>query len=125
MFAFQRANEPANRAAQPWVVMYSHRPMVCSSINFQRDCFFRDCRVRVGMPDTHDYAMEILLMQYNVDLIFWGHTHNYERFLPFYDYDTYPGMPEDPYMNPKAPVHIISGSGVINNTPDIAPDHSN
>ena len=51
-------------------------------------------------------------MQYNVDMIFWGHTHNYERFLPFYDYETYNGTVEDPYMNPMAPVHIISGSGV-------------
>ena len=58
------------------------------------------------------FPLEVLLMRYNVDMLFFGHTHNYERFLPFYDYELYPGTPEDPYMNPKAPVHIISGSGV-------------
>ena len=61
---------------------------------------------------TFRYALEILLMQYNVDMIFWGHTHNYERFLPFYDYEIYNGTADDPYMNPGAPVHIISGSAV-------------
>ena len=52
-------------------------------------------------------------MRYNVDLAFWAHEHNYERQLPLFNYTVMPG-PEDgkPYVNPRAPVHITTGSAV-------------
>jgi hypothetical protein len=56
--------------------------------------------------------MEPLLMEYNVDLSIWAHEHDYERFWPIYDYNILNGSLENPYTEPKGPVHIVSGSAV-------------
>ena len=54
--------------------------------------------------------MEELLMKYNVDLVFWAHEHDFERFWPLYDFKIMNGSMAEPYTNPGAPVHIITGS---------------
>ncbi len=36
----------------------------------------------------------------------WAHEHSYERLWPIYDYKVLKGSTNDPYRNPKAPVHI-------------------
>ena len=51
-------------------------------------------------------------MQYGVDLVLWGHVHAYERLWPVYDNVVLNGTLEEPYTNPGAPVHLISGSAV-------------
>uniref|UniRef100_A0A834R677 Purple acid phosphatase n=1 Tax=Sarcoptes scabiei TaxID=52283 RepID=A0A834R677_SARSC len=51
-----------------------------------------------------------LLYKYGVDLAIWGHDHIYTRFWPTFDEEIYKGSEKEPYRNPKAPVHIISGS---------------
>jgi hypothetical protein len=56
------------------------------------------------------YGIEPLLMEYNVDLALWAHEHNYERLYPIYDYEFDVG--DDPYFDPKFPVHVTSGSAV-------------
>ena len=56
--------------------------------------------------------MEPLLREYNVDLSIWAHEHDYERFWPVYDYTVLNGSYENPYTEPKGPVHIVSGSAV-------------
>ena len=53
--------------------------------------------------------MEDLLMKYNVDLVFWAHEHDFERFWPLYDFKIMNGSVAAPYTNPGAPVHIITG----------------
>ncbi len=74
------------------------------------------------------FGFEELLMKYNVDLCLWAHKHNYERLWPTYNYTVYKpdsvltGVPEmrdeilvehkDPYNDPKAPVHITTGTAV-------------
>ena len=45
-----------------------------------------------------------------MDLQFWGHIHNYERIWPIFDNKVYNGSLQEPYTNPKAPVHITSGA---------------
>ncbi|XP_072464422.1 acid phosphatase type 7 isoform X1 [Notamacropus eugenii] len=45
-----------------------------------------------------------------VDLQLWAHEHSYERLWPIYDYQVYNGSQENPYTNPRGPVHIITGS---------------
>ena len=50
-------------------------------------------------------------MRYNVDLAIWAHEHDWERLWPVYDWKVVNGT-ENPYTDPKAPVHIITGSAV-------------
>ena len=40
----------------------------------------------------------------------WAHEHSYERLWPIYDYKNMNGSIEEPYRNPKGPVHITTGS---------------
>jgi hypothetical protein len=56
--------------------------------------------------------LEKLLNDYGVDVVIWAHEHSYERLWPLYDYKVRNGSYEDPYRDPRAPVHLISGSAV-------------
>ncbi|TRY83542.1 hypothetical protein DNTS_016254 [Danionella cerebrum] len=71
-----------------------------------------DLEVRMGRNDTTPPApgLEDLFYQYGVDLELWAHEHTYERLWPVYNYKVLNGSSEEPYVNPKAPVHIITGS---------------
>ncbi len=75
-------------------------------------------QLRVGSVLANDtihtlgYGFEELFYKYGVDLEFWAHEHNYERLWPVYNKKVFNGSLEEPYKNPKAPVHIITGSAV-------------
>jgi len=103
------ANAPAARAARPWILVFGHRPMYCSTRDGD-DCTKVHCRTRVGLHHggKYVYGLEPVLAKYGVDLAIWAHEHAYERLYPVYNYTVYAG--EDPYVNPKAPVHITTGS---------------
>ncbi|KPP58412.1 hypothetical protein Z043_123764, partial [Scleropages formosus] len=62
----------------------------------------KDLEVRKGL--------ENLFYLNGVDLELWAHEHTYERLWPVYGFMVYNGSREEPYVNPKAPVHIITGS---------------
>ena len=48
---------------------------------------------------------------YNVDLVLYGHDHHYERSYPMRDGDPV-GVASDPdYVQPGAPIYVISGAG--------------
>lgn len=49
---------------------------------------------------------------YGVDLAIWAHVHSYERLFPLYDTVIYNGSVEEPYTDPGAPTHVITGSAV-------------
>ena len=49
---------------------------------------------------------------YGVDVVIWAHEHSYERLWPLYDYTVRNGSYQEPYRDPRAPVHLISGSAV-------------
>jgi len=105
------ATRPTERAKRPWIIVYGHRPMYCSSRD-KDDCTKDSNLLRRGVPFTHAYALEKLFYDYGVDVELYSHEHQYERFLPIYDGKVYNGTdkPNDPYFNPRAPVHLISGS---------------
>ncbi|XP_029937763.1 acid phosphatase type 7 isoform X1 [Myripristis murdjan] len=107
----EEANKPENRAVRPWIITMGHRPMYCSDDD-QDDCTKFDSYVRLGRNDTKPPApgLEDLFYRYGVDLELWAHEHTYERLWPVYGDKVYNGSTEQPYMNPKAPVHIITGS---------------
>lgn len=105
----QEATSPVNRTVRPWIVIYGHRPMYCSNLG-DDDCTHYGTYTRIGLPFLHWFGLEELLNKYGVDLVIWAHEHSYERLWPLYDYQVRNGSYEEPYHNPKAPVHIISGS---------------
>jgi len=98
-------NATANRAAAPWIIFYTHRPLYCSD-NTTGDC----------ENNAHKFAqLEDILNQYHVDLFLSGHVHSYERMLPIYrgevaQFERVSG--DDSYryiVNPTAPVYIVQG----------------
>lgn len=105
------ASSPTERAKRPWIVVFGHRPMYCSSRD-NDDCSKESNILRKGLPFLGTYALEKLFYEFGVDVELYSHEHQYERFLPLYDGKVYPGTDEkeNPYHNPLAPVHIISGS---------------
>eukprot|EP00095_Tigriopus_kingsejongensis_P003965 maker-scaffold79_size400133-snap-gene-3.16 protein:Tk03965 transcript:maker-scaffold79_size400133-snap-gene-3.16-mRNA-1 annotation:"iron zinc purple acid phosphatase-like protein" len=103
------ANQPDNRGQQPWIVMLGHRPMYCSTAD-KDDCTKQNARTRTGLPFLKMFGLEKLLLEYNVDMAIWAHEHDYERFWPLYNNQVLNGSLEQPYTNPRAPVHIITGS---------------
>ncbi|GIX92566.1 acid phosphatase type 7 [Caerostris darwini] len=105
----KKATLPENRAKRPWIITMGHRPMYCST-NDTDDCKLRESIIRKGLPILHAYGLEDLFYKYGVDLELWAHEHLYERMWPLYDQQVYNGSYDAPYTNPKAPVHIITGS---------------
>lgn len=104
----QQANK--ERAKRPWIIVFGHRPMYCSSADGD-DCTKDSNLLRKGVPPAGSYALEELLYDNGVDVLLFAHEHQYERFLPLYDGLVMNGTDSnDPYFNPRAPVHIISGS---------------
>ncbi|XP_074659811.1 acid phosphatase type 7-like [Tubulanus polymorphus] len=100
------ATKPQNRAVRPWIIMLGHRPMYCG--NRDNDmCTKNENLVRNGYWGV--FGLEKLLYSYGVDLAIWAHEHSYERLWPIYDFKVYNGTPTA-YTNPKAPVHITTGS---------------
>lgn len=97
------AAAPENRAKRPWIFVYGHRPMYCS------DSDDDDC---VKMNNAWRKDLESLFLRYGVDMVFEAHQHTYERLWPVFDSQVYNGTstPGQPYTNPQAPVHIVSGS---------------
>ena len=55
-------------------------------------------------------SLEPLFFQYGVDVIIEAHEHSYERLWPVFN-DT---VTAHDYINPKAPVHFISGAAGCN-----------
>lgn len=105
------ANKPTERARRPWIIVFGHRPMYCSSRDGD-DCSKDSNILRRGLPFAGTFALEKLFYEYGVDVELYSHEHQYERFLPIYNGTVMNGTtdPNDPYQNPEAPVHIISGS---------------
>jgi len=106
----QEATSPENRALRPWIITMGHRPMYCSNSDGD-DCSRHSSIVRTGITSKHLFGLEDLLYKYGVDLMLWAHEHSYERLLPIYNRQVCNGSLEEPYTNPCAPVHVITGSG--------------
>lgn len=106
----KHASSLSERQQRPWIVVFGHRPMYCSSRDGD-DCSKETNILRKGLPVTGGYALEKLFYDYGVDVELYSHEHQYERFLPIYNETVMNGSnPERPYYNPLAPVHVISGS---------------
>ncbi|CAG2108113.1 unnamed protein product [Medioppia subpectinata] len=100
------ANKPENRAQRPWIITIGHRPLYAQNHidNILREGF------TFAKDSKPEFGFEELMYKHGVDLSFWAHEHNYERLWPIYNNKIYNGSVDEPYNNPKAPVHIITGS---------------
>ena len=97
----QEATLPENREKQPWIVLFGHRPMYCSDKDGD-DCTNHNSRTRTGITvgTEKKFGLEDLLMKHNVDLVFWAHEHDWERFWPIYNFTIMNGSLAEPYTNP-------------------------
>lgn len=125
-----------NRAETPWIVAFAHRPMYCSNSDGVPgdDCEHLNSTTRNGIVvnGTYHYGFEDLLFSQGVDVFVAGHEHSYERLASgLYDGKILDPSRE-PYVNPAAPVQIISGSagcrelfnGFRNDTPPWSAYHT-
>jgi hypothetical protein len=102
----QAANQ--RRHIQPWVIVFSHKPLYCS-VDWNHQVLYDDC---VLDAIERRVLYEDMFAYYKVDIHFAGHTHNYERHAPVYQETVAPSEVETPhlYVNPSAPIHIVSGA---------------
>ncbi|XP_030967597.1 probable inactive purple acid phosphatase 27 [Quercus lobata] len=93
-----------NRSKTPWLLFMGHRPMYTSS------------NADTSVDPQFVNAVEPLLLQYKVDLVLFGHVHNYERTCAVYQGEC-KAMPTkdangvDTYNNSNysAPVQAVIG----------------
>ncbi|CAI9540666.1 unnamed protein product [Staurois parvus] len=107
-----QATSKARRSERPWIITMAHRPMYCTNFNSD-DCAQVNSTTRTGLPGGQ-YALEDLFYKYGVDLEIWAHEHSFERLWPVYNRRVYNGSIDAPYTNPRAPVHITTGSAGCN-----------
>ncbi|PVD25439.1 hypothetical protein C0Q70_13095 [Pomacea canaliculata] len=105
----KEANQPANRAARPWIITMGHRPMYCSNDDDDEMCRNPANPIRNGIAAFWP-NLEDLFYKYGVDVEFYAHEHSYERLLPVYKGKVTQKTLFEPYTNPRSPVHIITGS---------------
>jgi len=102
-----------DRAKTPWLITMAHRPMYCSNSDHD-DCTKDDSIMRTGLPfhGMRFFKLEELFQQHKVDLSLWAHEHSYERTWPVFNSTVLNGTshPGQPYHNPRATVHIVTGS---------------
>lgn len=93
-----------NRDAQPWIVLFGHRPLYCStdSTSCSKEApYFRE-------------LIENVLNQYHVDIVIQAHKHNYERTYPVFRNN----VQSTSYVNPNAPAYFVIGTGGKNKDED-------
>lgn len=105
----EEASKPENRAERPWIITMAHRPMYCSNA-VGDGCENHENAIRTGLSSAKLFPLEDLLYRHGVDVEFWAHEHSYERLYPVYNHQIRSGSKEKPYTNPRAPVHITTGS---------------
>ena len=132
----RKASAPEQRARVPWILVASaspcappppsshplsptphlrslaplpfaaHVPMYCSAVG------------QTGVGGDSRADIEPLLLSASVDLYMYGHVHSYEA--------TWPVGPDgavaaQSYINPRAPVHVLTGAGGPPGSPDTYP----
>uniref|UniRef100_A0A915M509 Purple acid phosphatase n=1 Tax=Meloidogyne javanica TaxID=6303 RepID=A0A915M509_MELJA len=110
---FMRQIEPAAAYAPYMVVVGNHE----YAYNFSHYVN------RFTMPNTEHNLFYRLFYKYGIDLELWAHEHTFERMFPVYNRTTFNTSTGNPYVNPPAPVHIVSGSaGCQENTDPFVKD---
>eukprot|EP00494_Astrolonche_serrata_P029559 UN29826 len=75
-----------NRKNIPWIMVFGHRPLYCSS-NTDK-CGDATKLLREGPEGHPELGLEALFHQYGVEFYICGHNHNYERLYDIYNFTT-------------------------------------
>ncbi len=95
----ETANLPENRAIQPFVIIYGHKPMYSSNSYHGSEVELRD-------------ALEQLYIEHSVDLVIAGHDHFYERTWPVIgEVPLSEGLDMAIIPSGIAPIHLVIGIG--------------
>ncbi|GAB9470291.1 hypothetical protein Gpo141_00007541 [Globisporangium polare] len=97
-----------NRGDVPWLIVGMHRP-----IYHVGDAGDNGSPAANSTPGAIQAAFEDLFIKYGVDVVLAGHEHLYERHLPIKrGVAATAGVSADKntYVNPQAPVYIITGA---------------
>ena len=81
------------RHVTPWIVMFGHQSIYTSNQRHGNQSVLREW-------------LDPLLLLYDVDILFWGHDHVYERTYPISNSTVY----QTDYVDAKAPVHVTCGA---------------
>eukprot|EP01133_Synstelium_polycarpum_P010867 gene10867-12661_t len=84
-----------DRSLTPWVIVQSHRPMYCTT----------EWGGEVGMYNHLQDSLEPLLIEYDVNLCFWGHVHVYERICGINNYTCAASDNDAPVHEPWQPLN--------------------
>ncbi|XP_059440767.1 probable inactive purple acid phosphatase 27 [Corylus avellana] len=95
-----------DRSKTPWLVFTGHRPMYSSGEGY------------LNVDDQFTKEVEPLLLENKVDLVLFGHVHNYERSCSVFQKECKASPKKDEsgidvydHNNYSAPVHAIIGMG--------------
>lgn len=90
----------SDKATYPWLIVFGHRPMYCSSKAKADACG--------PEANTIKQNLEGLFKQYNVDIYINGHVHNYQRTTPVYQ-GTATSSSTNYYINAKSTLYVTTG----------------
>ena len=116
-----------NKSKTPWTVLIAHRAIYCVK-NDDSECNNESEAMRYGLPEAayrkninmgdwkgdvkgrdNVFGIEEVLEKYDVDIVFGGHTHHYERSYPARGGESV----QKDYVNPGGTVFVVGGiSGV-------------
>ncbi|CAJ0564159.1 unnamed protein product, partial [Mesorhabditis spiculigera] len=92
------------KTKQPWIIAMIHRPMYCSA----RCDAFENTVLKKGANKLP--AIEPILGEYGVDMLFAGHKHYYERLFPIYNDRATVYKDAAHIKDAKATIHFVTGS---------------
>jgi len=85
----------SNRATVPWILVAGHRP------------FYSSNSAGEGTWPPSQQWFEPLFVKYDVDIVYWGHIHWYERSWPTTTNGT---VTQTNYTDATAPMYIVSAA---------------
>eukprot|EP00339_Tiarina_fusa_P023193 CAMPEP_0117011266 /NCGR_PEP_ID=MMETSP0472-20121206/9724_1 /TAXON_ID=693140 ORGANISM="Tiarina fusus, Strain LIS" /NCGR_SAMPLE_ID=MMETSP0472 /ASSEMBLY_ACC=CAM_ASM_000603 /LENGTH=371 /DNA_ID=CAMNT_0004714019 /DNA_START=298 /DNA_END=1410 /DNA_ORIENTATION=- len=94
--------ESVNREYFPWVIIFIHRPLYCTTNSPKR------CSTQASYYRS---LIEEVLYEYRVDLVLTAHNHNYERTLPVFNSTVVGTFNVTEFQSPKAPIYAVVGTG--------------
>lgn len=100
-----------NRMAVPWVFAFAHKPIYCS-MDYTKPLDSPHTNYNCGEEATIvRAAWEKLFYDFEVDVYFSGHVHNYQRLTPIYHNrtDLTGRLSDGEYANPTSPIYIVDG----------------
>ena len=95
---FERDLSRVDRAVTPFVIAHFHRPLYCSNDG--------QCTKTAEEPNILVKKAEELFNKYQVDMVFSGHVHDYERMSAIYKAEVVSTPSDGTY---GAPVYILQG----------------